>query len=445
MSERKKEISGFSKMAKRDKIYWIAKNFLYENPIDLFKEFAGYWHDNVEAQKLLDGFSENTLTNFPMPFGVAPNFLINGETYAVPMVTEESSVVAAASNAAKFWQSRGGFQAKVISTVKVGQIHLQYSGDGNKLYSFFEEQRQQLKKDIQDITTNMEARGGGVTGMELINFTDQLPGFYQIRVYFETVDSMGANFINSCLEALGQSFTDRLRANERFTPEEKSIEIIMCILSNYTPDCVVQAKVSCPVSELGKVDELSAEDFAQKFVRAVDIACTDSYRATTHNKGIMNGIDAVVIATGNDFRAVESCAHTYAARSGVYRSLSTASIINNQFEFELTIPLAVGTVGGLTKLHPLARRSMELLGNPSAKKLMEIIACVGLAQNFAAVKSLTTTGIQAGHMKMHLTNILASFQSSDAEADLAKTHFADKTISVAAVREFLEQIRTNPQ
>jgi hydroxymethylglutaryl-CoA reductase len=440
-----KEISGFSKLTKKDKIYWLAKNFLYANPVEILKEFADYWHDNIEAQKLLDGFSENTLTNFPVPFGIAPNFKINGNIYAVPMVIEESSVVAAASNAAKFWLSRGGFKAEVLATKKVGQVHFTYKGEPKKLFSFFEDIKGELKTGVQHITAKMEERGGGVVDMELINFTDQEPNYYQLRAYFETVDSMGANFINSCLEEFGKQLAQKIEASPVFKDSEKDIEIVMCILSNYTPECVVRAEVSCKVSELGTFDngQMSAEEFAFKFQRAVNIARIDSYRATTHNKGIMNGIDAVVLATGNDFRAIEACVHTYACRDGIYRSLSECEVKNGVFRFWLTIPLALGTVGGLTSLHPLAKRSLELLGNPNVKRLMEIIACTGLAQNFAAIRSLTTTGIQAGHMKMHLTNILASMQATDDEVVKAKAHFSDKTVSVSSVREFLERLRNS--
>lgn len=443
MAESEKEILGFSKMGKREKIAWLAKNFLYANPVDIVKEFAEYWHDNIEAQKLLDGFSENTLTNFPVPFGIAPNFKINEQIYAVPMVIEESSVVAAASNAAKFWLTRGGFKAKVVSTKKVGQVHLIYHGEGAKLFSFFSEVKEDLKRGVQHITAKMEERGGGVLDMDLLDFTNLEPDYYQIRAYFETVDSMGANFINSCLEEFGKQFIEKISASEKFSAKEKEAEVVMCILSNYTPECLVHAEVSCAVEELGTFEngEVSAEEFAWKFERAVNIARIDPYRATTHNKGIMNGIDAVVIATGNDFRAVEACAHTYACRDGVYRSLSECKVENGIFRFWLTIPIAVGTVGGLTSLHPLAKRSLELLGNPDAKKLMEIIACTGIAQNFAALRSLTTSGIQAGHMKMHLTNILAGMKATEAEEEKAKEYFEDKTVSVSAVREFLENLR----
>jgi hydroxymethylglutaryl-CoA reductase len=436
-------IAGFSKLGKRDKIKWIAKNFLYANPIEVLNEFAGFWHDNIEAQKLLDGFSENTITNFPVPFGIAPNFMINGKVFAVPMVTEESSVVAAASNAAKFWLTRGGFKSTVISTVKVGQVHFTYKGASKKLFSFFEEIKTDLIAGVKSITTKMEERGGGVTKLELIDFTEVEKDYYQIRAYFETVDSMGANFINSCLEEFGNILVDKIDKSALFSEAEKDVEIIMCILSNYTPDCVVKCEVSCKVDELGSFDEgrISPQDFADKFNRAVRIAIIDPYRATTHNKGVMNGIDSVVIATGNDFRAVESCAHTYASRDGQYRSLSDCTVAAGIFTFTLTLPIAIGTVGGLTSLHPLAKRSLELLGNPNARQLMEIIAAVGLAQNFAALRSLTTVGIQKGHMKMHLTNICAQFQATDMETELAKTYFDDKTISVSAVRDYLVSIR----
>jgi len=443
MAENEKEIAGFSKMGKREKIAWLAKNFLYANPVEVVKEFAEYWHDNVEAQKLLDGFSENTLTNFPVPFGIAPNFRINDVVYAVPMVIEESSVVAAASNAAKYWITRGGFKAEVLYTKKVGQVHFIYKGGRRKLFSFFDTIKEELKQGVKHITAKMEERGGGVIDMELIDFTDAEKDYYQLRAYFETVDSMGANFINSCLEEFGIQLQAKIAASDSFSEKEKEIEIIMCILSNYTPECLVRAEVSCKVSELGTFENgtVSAEEFAANFQRAVNIARIDPYRATTHNKGIMNGIDSVVLATGNDFRAVEACAHTYASRDGVYRSLSECKVESGVFRFWLTLPIAIGTVGGLTSLHPLAKRSLELLGNPNAKKLMEIIACVGLAQNFAALRSLTTVGIQAGHMKMHLTNILAGFKATDAEVEKAKKYFDDKTVSVSAVREFIETLR----
>lgn len=439
--EENKQISGFSKLSKTEKIHWLAQNFLYNNPIAVAKEFASYWHDSIEEQKVFDGFSENTISNFYMPFGVAPNFKVNERIYAVPMVIEESSVVAAASNAAKFWMDKGGFKTTVLSTVKVGQVHFNYRGNKAKLLGFFPELKKQLIEGAKDITANMEKRGGGILDIELVDFSDVEENYFQLRCSFETCDSMGANFINSVLERFGILLQEKIGENDLFTYQEKDVKIIMCILSNFTPKCLVRAEVSCPLKDLGEFDGMPAEDFAQKFVQAVRIAKIDPYRATTHNKGIMNGIDSVVIATGNDFRAVEACIHTYACRNGSYASLSDAAIEDGVFKFWIDVPLALGTVGGLTSLHPLAKKSLELLGKPNAAELMMITAAVGLAQNFAAVKSLVTTGIQQGHMKMHLSNIMMSLHATEEELAKAKEYFKDKVVSFTAAREFLDAIR----
>ena len=223
---------------------------------------------------------------------------------------------------------------------------------------------------------------------------------------------------------------------------EKDVMIVMSILSNYTPECLVRAWVECPVDKLGKfANDIDAETFAQKFCKAIRIAHIDPHRATTHNKGIFNGIDAVVLATGNDFRAIEACGHTYAARDGQYRSLSHCSVEDGKFKYWMDIPLAIGTVGGLTTLHPIAKRSLELLDNPGAEELMMIIAATGLAQNFAAIRSLVTTGIQQGHMKMHLLNILNHLQATQEEVDKALEFFNNKAVSFTAVREFLNSQR----
>ena len=201
----------------------------------------------------------------------------------------------------------------------------------------------------------------------------------------------------------------------------------MSILSNFVPKCLVTSSVSCRVSELNKL-EPETKNFAEKIVRAIEIANIDIHRAVTHNKGIMNGIDAVAIATGNDFRAIEAGAHAYAS-DGKYKSLSKAYINNDTFYFELKLPLAVGTVGGVTNLHPLVKLALEILENPNSKELMNIIASVGLAQNFGALRSLVTSGIQKGHMKMHLLNILNQLGATNEEREKIKFHFKDKVVS----------------
>jgi hydroxymethylglutaryl-CoA reductase len=226
-----------------------------------------------------------------------------------------------------------------------------------------------------------------------------------------------------------------------FTETEKEIEVVMSILSNYVPNCIVRAEVSCPIEELEEKHILNPKEFAEKFVQAVQIAEVEPYRAVTHNKGIMNGVDAVVLATGNDFRAVEAGIHAYASRNGKYSSLSHAKIENGIFTFWLEIPLALGTVGGLTSLHPLVKLSLEMLEKPSAKELMQFVAVAGLAQNFAALRSLTTTGIQEGHMKMHLNNIINQFEATDEERILIQKYFKKNTVSHSAVVNYIESLR----
>jgi hydroxymethylglutaryl-CoA reductase len=437
-----KTIAGFSKLSKEEKIQWLAERYL-TGTTGAATELAGFWLHNEELQRVLDGFSENTISNYYLPYGIAPNFMIDGKLYAVPMVIEESSVVAAASSAAKFWLNRGGFKTEVRSTRKVGQVHFNWTGEGQKLYQHFDELQARLRQDAAHLTANMEKRGGGVLDIELLDFSRQEPHYYQLKVSFETCDSMGANFINSVLEEFGSTLRIFVQEHPAFSGQAGELEIIMAILSNYTPECIVRAEVSCPIEALG--DEcgkaMTAPEFAEKFAKAVRIAHLDPHRAATHNKGIFNGVDAVVLATANDFRAVEAGCHAYAARDGQYRSLSHCSLEGGEFRFWLDLPLALGTVGGLTKLHPLARLSLELLGQPSAAELMSIIAATGLAQNFAALRSLVTTGIQQGHMKMHLMNILNHLGANEKETIEAATHFEDKVVSYTGVREFLAALR----
>lgn len=427
---------GFSKLSKEEKINWIASTH-FVNPDEAVQVLQQYLNSNVALQKLHDEFIENTLTNFYLPLGVAPNFTINGKNYTIPFAIEESSVVAAASKAAKFWGARGGFKTTILGTEKIGQVHFTYEGDKQKLIEYFNFVKPFLFSETEDITKNMQKRGGGISDIQLVDKTDALENYYQLHATFQTKDSMGANFINSCLEQFAKTFKNK---SEAFGIH--SIQIVMSILSNFVPNCVVRAEVSCSVSELNEDKNISANEFAQKFLTAVKIAEVEPYRAVTHNKGIMNGIDAVVLATGNDFRAIEAGVHAYASKDGKYTSLSHAKIENDIFTFWIDVPLALGTVGGLTNLHPLVKFSLEMLGNPSATELMEIVAVAGLAQNFAALRSLTTSGIQQGHMKMHLNNILNQHQATKEEKQIVIAHFEDKTASHNLVVDFLESLRT---
>lgn len=433
-------IKGFSKLSKEEKINWIT-NAYFLNPTEAKESLIKYWNADDNLQKLHDEFIENTLTNFYLPYGVAPNFIINGKGYTIPMAIEESSVVAAASKAAKFWGERGGFKTTIINTEKIGQVHFLFNGSVEKLTAFFNQTKPYFFSDTHEITKNMQKRGGGILDIELRDKTSEIANYFQLHATFNTKDSMGANFINTCLEQFAKTLEAKANDYDGFTPEEKNVQIIMSILSNYVPNCVVRAEVSCPVEQLSESATIDANEFAQKFATAVKIAEVEPYRAVTHNKGIMNGIDAVVLATGNDFRAVEAGIHAYASKSGHYSSLSHVKIENGIFTFWMDVPLALGTVGGLTSLHPLVKFSMELLGKPSAEELMQIVAAAGLAQNFAALRSLTTTGIQQGHMKMHLMNILNQHQATKEEKQKVVAYFKDTTVTHSLVIDYLEKLR----
>ena len=432
-------ILGFSKKTKDEKIDWLVSTYLNNdnNSKNILKQ---YWNNDEKLQKLHDGFIENTVSNYYLPFAIAPNFLINKELFVIPMVIEESSVVAAASNTAKFWLERGGFKTEVISTTKNGQIHINFYGDDVAIQTFFSETKSILIESISEIEKNMKKRGGGLLDIILINATDSLDGYYQLHCTFETSDAMGANFINTCLEEIAKTFESTSKLYTDFISKKTFPEIVMSILSNYVPECLVKAQVSCPVEEMS-ANGMDGKTFVSKFIRAVEIAKVDKRRAVTHNKGIMNGIDAVILATGNDFRSVEAGIHAYASKDGNYTSLTNAKIENGVFIFSIEIPLAIGTIGGLTGLHPLVNFGLSLLQKPSAKKLMQIIAVAGLAQNFAALRSLVTTGIQKGHMKMHLANILNNLAVTQSETEKALAYFKDHTITHSSVANFIKQLR----
>nr|WP_315131576.1 hydroxymethylglutaryl-CoA reductase, degradative [uncultured Flavobacterium sp.] len=433
-------VSGFSKLSKEEKINWIATAY-FSTPQEAIQLLKNYWNSDEKIQKLHDEFIENTISNFYIPLGVAPNFLINGKYSTIPMAIEESSVVAAAAKAAKFWSTRGGFKTTVINTEKIGQVHFMFKGDTSKLESFFNQTKANFFADTESITKNMQKRGGGILDIVLKDKTKLIPHYFQLHATFETKDSMGANFINSCLEQFAKTLKEEALDYELFSASEKDIQVVMSILSNYVPNCIVRAEVSCPINALEEKHINDPQEFAEKFVQAVQIAEVEPFRAVTHNKGIMNGIDAVVLATGNDFRAVEAGIHAYASRNGQYSSLSHAKIEDGIFTFWMEIPLALGTVGGLTSLHPLVKLSLEMLEKPSARELMQIVAVAGLAQNFAALRSLTTTGIQDGHMKMHLNNILNQFEANEDERVLIRKHFKHHVVSHSAVVDYIENLR----
>lgn len=427
-------ITGFSKLNKSERIDILRKHVpLNEAQVNLLSTFQS---DDIKIDELIENLSENYVSNYVLPFGIAPNFIVNGRVYFVPMVTEESSVVAAASYVAKFWSDKGGFMTRVLGTKKIGQIYFSWEGNIKKLQDDLPILKEQLLSVAKPLTVNMEKRGAGISDITLSYGGD----YHVLNVYFETADSMGANLINSCLEAMNPELLSFLKDN--YPKVNSDAEIIMAILSNYTPDCIVECSVECSISQLSQISgDLSADRFAKKFELAVKVAKENVQRAVTHNKGIFNGIDAVLLSTGNDFRAVEACGHAYASKNGNYTSLTDVEINENRFKYTLRVPLSVGTVGGVTSVHPLSKLALQIMDNPSAKELMQIVAAVGLANNFAAIRSLITDGIQKGHMKLHLNNILYQFNANAVEKEKVEEYFKNRPVSFKAVSDYLDSIR----
>ena len=430
-------VEGFSRLSREEKISWLeTREKLSIKTRDLFDS---HLHPDPALREIYSDISENTITGFYLPLGLVPNLLVNGNLVTVPMVTEESSVVAAAANAAKFWAMHGGFHAVVKDMLKSGQVHFTWKGKEETIRKIFNQQKEKLLRSVAPLSSGMEKRGGGIVSLELRKTAADMQDSYQLFVTLRTADAMGANFINSILEALAGEFKSAVADSG----SHLEVDIVMAILSNYTPDCLVSCEAEADPSIFDNLHPgMSGTEFAQKFQRAVEIAGNDPYRAVTHNKGIFNGMDAVVLATGNDFRAVEACGHSYAARQGTYGSLSAVTLQRKRFRLLLEVPLALGTVGGLTGTHPMAAASLEILGNPSAGELMQVVAATGLASHFSAIRSLVTTGIQQGHMQMHLGNILRQLNANGDEIQMATEHFSGSTISHAEVHRFLEDLRS---
>lgn len=428
-------IHGFSKYSKSQRIEALIQKYGFQE--DLANWLETFENSDTSIQKLIDDLSENPISCFPFPFSLAPNFVVNGKNLFFPLVSEESSVVAALANAAGFWAKRGGFQAEILGTEKAGQVHFCWKGNQEQLKLLFPEIRRKLLADSVLLTENMERRGGGISRIELKPLGHIMPGYFQLNVGFETCDAMGANFINSCLEQFGKSLQDFFGNSRAISDCDRDCEIIMSILSNYTPESRVRAWVECPVAELleGK-SEAECFRFARKFEQAIRISQADVSRAVTHNKGIFNGIDALAVATGNDFRAIEACGHAFAARNGSYSGLTDVCIQDGKFRFSIETALAVGVVGGVTAVHPLAKLALQILGNPSARELMMYLAAAGLASNFGAVRALVSEGIQQGHMKMHLSNIMNQLQIQEEYRPEVQAYFQDKTVSFSAVEEY---------
>jgi hydroxymethylglutaryl-CoA reductase len=433
---RTKLIKGFSKLSLEEKRYFIS--LFCKDPENSEKKMEEFLFSDPEQRKHFLELSENTISSFHLPYGIVPNVVVDGKIYHVPMAVEESSVVAAASHSARFWSEKGGFKVKQVSTEKPGHVYFRWFEDPSSLLEQWEQLRLFLLERLKKITASMVHRGGGVLSVDLLDETSKLDHLYKIELKVDTVNSMGANFVNTCLEDIAESLELFFDSGQDSLNDK--LQVIMAILTNNTAGCTVTLEASCKLHEMQSIAEnLPVEEFADKMEFAYRIATVDPLRATTHNKGIMNGVDAVLIATGNDFRAAEAASHAYASSKGSYRSLSSCSLESGIFSIGITLPLALGTVGGITNLHPMARLSLEILGNPTAKELMGVVAAVGLATNFAAVRSLVTTGIQKGHMRLHLSNILNSLNARPENRKEAESWFRKRKVSFNAVKHFLDE------
>ncbi|MBT8087710.1 MAG: hydroxymethylglutaryl-CoA reductase, degradative, partial [Gammaproteobacteria bacterium] len=372
------------------------------------------WLTADEAARLLGGRSvlssaradkliENVIGVFGLPFAIAPNFIVNNRDCMVPLVLEEPSVVAALSGAARLARNCGGFAARCDESLLVGQVHVSGVEDPAAGLQALESRRQQLLDAANDVHPRLAARGGGVREVDFARL--ELPdGSPLIRVHLlvDTVDAMGANLVNTICEAIAPQIAALCRGN-----------IALRILSNLADRSVVTASVRFAREDLAE-GEFSGDAIRDAIVLASDIASVDPYRATTHNKGIMNGIDAVAIATGNDWRAIEAGAHAYAAASGRYRPLTRWRVdAEGDLAGEISIPLKAGTVGGTLASNPAAALGLSVTGARSADELALLMAAVGLAQNFAALRALAGSGIQQGHMKLHARSVAAAVGTPD--------------------------------
>jgi hydroxymethylglutaryl-CoA reductase len=383
------QISGFYKLSRGERIGLVAEwAQLSDDEIDVLQ-------NEGLSNETADSMIENAVSTHALPMGIAANFQVNGRDYLVPMVVEEPSVLAAVSYAAKLARAGGGFQTESSEPIMIGQVQVLDIPDLDEAVATVEANDELLMNSADSVSQNIVRRGGGSRGIEVRRFDETPVGpMLIVHLLYDCRDAMGANAINTAVETIAPIIAELTggRTNLR-------------ILSNLSDRRTATARCVIPADALTR-DGMDGREVAQRIAEANAFAVVDPYRATTHNKGIMNGIDAVCIATGNDWRAIEAGAHAYAARDGQYRAL-TNWYVNDDGDLvgEMTLPLAVGTVGGATKVHPTARVAMKILNVSGSQELAEVMACVGLAQNLAAIRALATDGIQKGHMRMHARQV----------------------------------------
>ncbi len=421
MAEDKKssQVSGFYKKSIEERIEFV-KNFsnLTDEETKIFS--------SVLDLETADRMIENVLGTFELPLGIAVNFHINGKDYLIPMTTEESSVVAAASNAAKIARIHGGFTTECSQPLMIGQMQLLKMDDVVGAAQKIMDHKKELLNLANAQDKVLVEFGGGAKDLEVRILDSPLGKMIVTHLIVDVRDAMGANAVNTMCEALAPML-------EEITDGKVRLKI----LSNLADKRIVKAKAIFDKEKIG------GEQVVDAFLESYTLAAIDPYRAATHNKGIMNGIDSLIIATGNDFRAIEAGAHAYAARNGQYTSLTSYyKDKNGNLVGEIELPLAVGIVGGAGNIHPKARLCKKILGIKTAQELAEIVASLGLAQNFAAVFALSTVGIQKGHMSLHAKNIAVMAGATGDQIDkVAEQIVKEKKIKLDRAKEILEELK----
>ena len=388
--------------------------------------------DEQVSLAVADQLSENVVGTFSLPYSIIPELLVNGQDYTVPYVTEEPSVVAAASYASKIIKRAGGFTAQVHERQMIGQVALYQVDDPELAQEKIASKKAELLELANQAYPSIVKRGGGARDLHVEEIKGETD-FLVVYLHVDTQEAMGANMLNTMLEAL-----------KPVLEELSQGQSLMGILSNYATDSLVTASCRIAFRYLSRQKDHGRE-IAEKITLASQFAQADPYRAATHNKGIFNGIDAILIATGNDWRAIEAGAHAFASQDGRYQGLSSwrLDLETEELVGEMTLPMPVATKGGSIGLNPRVALSHELLGNPSAKELAQIIVSIGLAQNFAALKALVSTGIQQGHMKLQAKSLALLAGASESEvAPLVERLIADKTFNLETARRYLENLRS---
>ena len=388
--------------------------------------------DEQVSLAVADQLSENVVGTFSLPYSIIPELVVNGQDYTVPYVTEEPSVVAAASYASKIIKRSGGFTAQVHERQMIGQVALYQVAEPEKAQEKIANKKVELLELANQAYPSIVKRGGGARDLHVEQIKSETD-FLVVYLHVDTQEAMGANMLNTMLEAL-----------KPVLEELSQGQSLMGILSNYATDSLVTASCRIAFRYLSPQRDQGRE-IAEKIALASQFAQVDPYRAATHNKGIFNGIDAILIATGNDWRAIEAGAHAFASRDGRYQGLSqwTLDMEREELVGEMTLPIPVATKGGSIGLNPRVALSHELLGNPSAKELAQIIVSIGLAQNFAALKALVSTGIQQGHMKLQAKSLALLAGASESEvAPLVERLIADKTFNLETAQQYLKVWRS---